>query len=319
MSHDEKACVNCGEDRSGDDRDLCGECSTMGAGDFCPVHGPWKRSETDQAEPPKRWLTPVGVDCKVHHTFPEPDEPCWGCEHAAERLAVEPDGWERGQTATVEGKVCDVSETMVALIVGGVRFWVDKRHAQRRPTATHTTPEQCPECEGTGTIEACDPYPAMRCHVCEPPSEDVLRIVHAFDDQERKDLVRELAARVKATETALATLRQGRERAIPCSTCDGSGASKGGGMKCPDCRGSGAGTAEEWRERALEAEALVRVQTPIVDAARELLQADVLGPYAKEARPLEIAVARMGGTCCEAQRLAGEHWHDENCAARERG
>jgi hypothetical protein len=80
-----------------------------------------------------------------------------------------------------------------------------------RPTATHTTPEQCPECEGTGTIEACDPYPAMRCHVCEPPSEDVLRIVHAFDDQERKDLVRELAARVKATETALATLRQGRE------------------------------------------------------------------------------------------------------------
>jgi hypothetical protein len=39
----------------------------------------------------------------------------------------------------------------------------------------------------------------------------VLRIVHAFDDQERKDLVRELAARVKATETALATLRQGRE------------------------------------------------------------------------------------------------------------
>jgi hypothetical protein len=51
----------------------------------------------------------------------------------------------------------------------------------------------------------------MRCHACEPPSEDVLRIVHAFDDQERKDAVRELAARVKATETALATLRQGRE------------------------------------------------------------------------------------------------------------
>jgi hypothetical protein len=81
----------------------------------------------------------------------------------------------------------------------------------RRPTATHTAPEHCPECEGTGTIEACDPFPAMRCHACEPPSEDVLRIVHAFDDQERKDAVRELAARVKATETALATLRQGRE------------------------------------------------------------------------------------------------------------
>lgn len=32
------------EPRPNDDRDLCGECSTMGAGDFCPVHGPWKRS-----------------------------------------------------------------------------------------------------------------------------------------------------------------------------------------------------------------------------------------------------------------------------------
>ena len=92
----------------------------------------------------------------------------------------------------------------------------------RRPTATHTAPEQCPECEGTGTIEACDPFPAMRCDACEPPSEDVLRIVHAFDDQERKDAVRELAARVKATETALATLRQGRERATPAPRSDGS-------------------------------------------------------------------------------------------------
>jgi hypothetical protein len=69
----------------------------------------------------------------------------------------------------------------------------------------------CPDCEGTGILDACDPYPERKCPTCEPPSEEVLCIVHAFDDQERKDAVRELAARVKATETALATLRQGRE------------------------------------------------------------------------------------------------------------
>jgi hypothetical protein len=73
----------------------------------------------------------------------------------------------------------------------------------------------CPDCEGTGILDACDPYPERKCPTCEPPSEEVLCIVHAFDDQERKDAVRELAARVKATETALATLRQGRERALP--------------------------------------------------------------------------------------------------------
>jgi len=51
----------------------------------------------------------------------------------------------------------------------------------------------------------------------EAPSEDVLRMVLAFGDEGRRRAIRELAARVKATETELASLR--RESAIDLPAC----------------------------------------------------------------------------------------------------
>jgi hypothetical protein len=127
-----------------------------------------------------------------------------------------------GQHVMVRGIVThaglEVSRVMFAAVPGATSASCcninneDIDAVRVRPTAPHTVPEQCPECEGTGAIEACDPFPAMKCHACEPPSEDVLRIVHAFDDQERKDAVRELGSRVKATEAALQTHRRELQR-----------------------------------------------------------------------------------------------------------
>lgn len=54
----------------------------------------------------------------------------------------------------------------------------------------------------------------------EQPSEDVLRIVHAFGDKGRRDEVRKLAARVKANEDELARLRSALERLADGDTCD---------------------------------------------------------------------------------------------------
>lgn len=133
---------------------------------------------------------------------------------------------DREVTYVLPGGTFGVPEGYCVLGLKEIRHPLERVSAEATPV--------CEECEGTGIIDASDPFPSMKCHACEPPSEDVLRIVHAFDDQERKDAVRELAKRVKATEAEVERLRsvvsaqcagydklldehnaQRRERAIP--------------------------------------------------------------------------------------------------------
>lgn len=59
--------------------------------------------------------------------------------------------------------------------------------------------------------------------------------------------------RLRAAEAERDAARKALD-AIPCSTCDGAGTSKGRGMSCPDCKRTGRGTWQEWKERFVEAE-----------------------------------------------------------------
>lgn len=87
----------------------------------------------------------------------------------------------------------------------------EKRLCPADAPAIASEDPNCPECEGTRTVDgfgAGGAYAEVKCAACEPPSEDVMRMVHAFDDEDRKQAVRDLAARVRATESELRERRR---------------------------------------------------------------------------------------------------------------